>query len=642
MTFRRCLISVLASLLLLYPGGLGSLPRNGDSPAEPAPLTKEDILETLAGSKADFAPDESTELCLTLDTPSVFARVEQGASVDEALEAVAAEKQLLSERLNSIEGIEIIAGNHYLVNTLTVRVPTEAVNAVSSLPGVAQTSNSGGYTLPVLPASQEAEDGIAPLSSSQPTTGKGQIIAVIDTGIDLSHEAMTLDDPFSVKLTKESADALIESIGYGEYYNEKIPFYYNYADGSTVMLDENNQQHGMHVAGICAGNSSSLQGVAPQAQVLAMRVFGEDSESAPDYAVVAAIEDAVRLGADVINLSLGSSFGFSSLGSEPYQQAVAAAREQGVIVVAAAGNDGRSDVASVNGRAAYLLGEPLYDNATVNAPACYDGFLSVAAAKNEQELASFSSFGPAPDLSFAPFVTALGVNIQSSVNENGYDKKSGTSMATPAVSGAFAALAQSLTDRGLLPEGAQRAQILCAILLNTAKPITADSLIASIRGQGAGLIDLDAAVASTVTATAEDGRPVVELGNLHPTEQATVEIPLVIHNLGAQEIEYQISPQQVLTEETAVTSLYCRQLDGAWMDSSDAHIFLNPGETKTVVFTLHLPSTAQGYVEGVSSASRRRLARFDYSLSGICRRLAGPHGDDRGNICALSGDLLLP
>ena len=128
----------------------------------------------------------------------------------------------------------------------------------------------------------------------------------------------------------------------------------------------------MVVAGICAGNSSSLQGVAPQAQVLAMRVFGEDSESAPDYAVVAAIEDAVRLGADVINLSLGSSFGFSSLGSEPYQQAVAAAREQGVIVVAAAGNDGRSDVASVNGRAACWASRYMITRPSTPRPATMD------------------------------------------------------------------------------------------------------------------------------------------------------------------------------------------------------------------------------------------------------------------------------
>ena len=598
MRFRHSLTMLLAVLLLLGTVRTDYAVSVHTGNASQAALTQEDILSILTGSET-YAEDETIELCLTLDTPGAADRIEQGTDEAEAVQAVAYEQQALLEKLHaSFEGSELVASNGYLVNTLTVRVPAHAAAAADGLPGVANAARAGWYTLPVLPASEEAAAGstMQPLAQSQ--AGQGQVIAVIDTGIDLSHEAMALDDPSAVKLTREQAGALIESIGYGQYHSDKIPFYYNYADGSTAMLDQTNQQHGMHVAGICAGNSDTLQGIAPQAQILAMRVFGEGSQAAPDYAVVAAVEDAVRLGADVINLSLGSSFGFSSLGSEAYQEAVAAARERGILVVAAAGNDGRSDVVQANGRAAYVLGESLYDNATVSAPACYDGFVSVAAAKSAQELASFSSFGPAPDLSFSPFVTALGVNIASSLNANEYGSKSGTSMAAPAVSGAFAVLAQSLADRGMLPEGAQRADLLSAILMNTAQPIALGSRTISIRGQGAGLIDLDAATAATVTAVASDGRPVIELGHLYPDEQPTVEIALTLHNLGTQRVEYRVVSQPVLTEDTATTSLYCHSLDGALMEVSDALVSLDAGESKTVFFTLHLPATAKGYIEG--------------------------------------------
>lgn len=600
MRFRSCLAGMLAIFLTLFPAGAIEEPA-----ASGIGLHRVSNRQALLASRSAKAANrqtflpESSEFCLTLDSPGIAERLKQGEDALQADQTVVCAQQAVIHSVGALGGAQIVAQNSYLVNTITVRVPADQVNALHSLPGVAQITGTTRYTLPVLPAvSDMAQSPAASILAGTAQDGQGQVIAVIDTGIDLGHEAMTLSDPASAKLSEDDAATLIRSMGYGAYYSAKIPFYYNYADGNTAMRDETNDQHGMHVAGICAGNSAALQGAAPQAQILAMRVFGEGSDTAADYAIVAAIEDAVRLGADVINLSLGSSFGFSTLGSEPYQQAVKAAREHGVVIVAAAGNDGRSDVDASGGSAASVLGLSLADNATVSAPACYDGFFSVAAAKNNRELASFSSFGPAPDLSFAPFLTAPGMNIRSCVNDNQYASKSGTSMATPAVSGAFAALAQSLDAVGLLPEGQARVNRLHALLMNTAQPMTSQQKTVSVRGQGAGLLDLAAARDCRVTAISSNGLAAVELGEIDTTNNRSIEIPITLFNFGSAPVTYEAIQQPVLTEETGSASMTCQDLSKAQMEPPAGGVTLQSGETATVVFTLRLEAGTRGYVEG--------------------------------------------
>lgn len=586
MHLRRCLAVLLALLLSLSPVGSARSSTLALGQGEP--------LASLAP-----ATEQTVELCLTLDTPSVAQYLEQGESEPDAWQRVADAQQAVCQSLLAIQGSEVLAQNGYLVNALTVRIPSDEADALSTLPGVERVTYSQRYSLPALAEPQDAQ-ALLDSAASDPTAGEGQIIAVIDTGLDLTHMTMRLDDPSSAKLTEQEANVLVKALGYGAYYNAKIPFYYNYADGDTDVLDENNGQHGMHVAGICAGNSPTMKGVAPQAQILAMRVFGKDSDTAADYAVVAAIEDAVRLGADVINLSLGSAYGFSSLGSDPYQQALAAAEEQGVIIVAAAGNDGRSDVSTSRENGTYVLAdEALEDNATLSAPASYDGFFSVAACKTDAELAYFSSFGPAPDLSFAPHITAPGYNIRSSVNHNEYAKKSGTSMATPAVSGAFAALKASLEERGLLPEGAEGAERIRALLMNTALPMSDAGAPLSVRGQGAGLLQLDSALDARVTVVADDGQGAVELGQIDTTEERTISILLHLSNFGTETAVYRIPAQTVYTEETATQSTVCIPLDGAEMGiPAEDTVTLAAGERITLSFTLRLAAGTSGYVEG--------------------------------------------
>lgn len=106
--------------------------------------------------------------------------------------------------------------------------------------------------------------------------GEGMVIAVIDTGFDYTHKDFQTIDEENVKITKDLADNDIKNLGYGKYFSEKIPYGYNYADGNDEIKNED-QIHGMHVAGIALANGE-IKGVAPEAQLLAMRVADKNGQ----------------------------------------------------------------------------------------------------------------------------------------------------------------------------------------------------------------------------------------------------------------------------------------------------------------------------------------------------------------------------
>lgn len=182
--------------------------------------------------------------------------------------------------------------------------------------------------------------------------GEEMVIGVIDTGIDPSHKDMVLTDDSTGAITKSEVDGLLadESLENGKYFTAKVPFGYNYMDGNDEILDLGPEasMHGMHVAGTVAANGNEgksleenggVQGVAPEAQVLALKVFGNDPKYPSTYGdiYIKAIDDSIKLGADVINMSLGSTAGFVD-SSNPEQEAVARATENGILVSISAGN----------------------------------------------------------------------------------------------------------------------------------------------------------------------------------------------------------------------------------------------------------------------------------------------------------------
>ncbi|HEL1731868.1 TPA: S8 family serine peptidase [Streptococcus suis] len=215
--------------------------------------------------------------------------------------------------------------------------------------------------------------------------GEGTVVAIIDSGLDVDHDVLHISDLSTAKYKSEKEiEAAKEAAGitYGEWFNDKVVFGYNYVDVNTVLKEEDKRSHGMHVTSIATGNPTQpvagqlMYGLAPEAQVMFMRVFSDLKATTGAALYVKAIEDAVKLGADSINLSLGGANGSVVNMNENVTAAIEAARRAGVSVVIAAGNDGTFGSGHSNPSADYP------DYGLVGAPSTARDAISVASYNN--------------------------------------------------------------------------------------------------------------------------------------------------------------------------------------------------------------------------------------------------------------------
>lgn len=213
-----------------------------------------------------------------------------------------------------------------LLNGMSADVKFGDLEKLASTAGVKEVYLANYYDEPVVMPSMDSANDMTNITKVRGyDTGKGTVIAVIDTGITPGHEAFTAYDSMLNKaaISKEQAEAAIEKLGRGKYLSAKVPFSYDYYDKDNDATDDVSG-HGTHVSGIAAGcvlsddGGYEFAGSAPGAQILALKVFSSDpAESGTSSDVyLAALEDAYTLGADVINMSLGAQNGFVYDGSE--------------------------------------------------------------------------------------------------------------------------------------------------------------------------------------------------------------------------------------------------------------------------------------------------------------------------------------
>ena len=220
--------------------------------------------------------------------------------------------------------------------------------------------------------------------------GQGRVIAVLDSGLDPNHPVLRLTDNSQSKYkTKEDAEKAMKEAGidYGKWYSDKLPFAFNYNDWNDDIKQSGFKSHGMHVAGTAVGNPKEksgtgdyITGVAPEAQLIFMRVFSESKNSGTEsYIYTKAIEDAIKLGADTINLSLGSPAGSVMEVGDGLISALEVAKKAGVNIVAAAGNNAYFSKGGFD----YITPRAVNpDYGTVGRPSVSDDAISVANISN--------------------------------------------------------------------------------------------------------------------------------------------------------------------------------------------------------------------------------------------------------------------
>ncbi|MGN0168983.1 MAG: S8 family serine peptidase [Acetatifactor sp.] len=387
-----------------------------------------------------YAADEQVRVFIVLEDEAVIdAGYEMdGLSVND--DAMRLSSQIEKEQETVVEEIqkEALGGNRLdvrynfsiLTNAVSANVAYGDIEAIREVDGVAEV-----YIVPVYDVQETADPNTitaGDMVGSYATwnsgyTGAGQRIAIIDTGIDSDHPSFDGDafdyglaetaekEGVAVStydlLTKEEIGAVLSNLNASAMYsgldadklyvNDKIPFAFNYVDQNLDITHDNDGEgdHGTHVSGIAcanlyvpAGNNTyakqenGVVGIAPDAQLITMKVFGTGGGAyTDDY--MAAIEDAILLGADAINLSLGSSSAGESAASQAYiNEIMDKLCGSSVVVSISAGNAGAWSDSSLYG--ANIADDVNLD--TVGSPGSYTNAFTVASANNS------GYTGPAP------------------------------------------------------------------------------------------------------------------------------------------------------------------------------------------------------------------------------------------------------
>ena len=369
--------------------------------------------------------------------------------IGQAVESVRSEMTALSAKpvSPSEPDAPLTVRYHYNVafSGLALEVPYGALERIRELDGVRDAFVAQRYDVPedMTAAGAAVNDpsmyatketfGSAMTWETLGYTGQGMRIAVIDTGLDLDHPSFAASPELTEdSLTKEEIGGMLESLNaYARYSStsavkltadklyrsEKIPYAFNYVDsGLDVTHDHDNQgDHGTHVAGIAAANAlenNPVVGVAPDAQILVLKVFGVNGGAYNDD-VLAAVEDAIRLNADAINLSLGSPGGFTDE-SETVNEIYGKILESDVVVAIAAGNSSSAAAYNGFGNNLNLTEDP--DNGIVSSPGTYIGATCVASLENTRLMLNYLVAGEEKivfsDAGQIPFTSLSGKSLE--------------------------------------------------------------------------------------------------------------------------------------------------------------------------------------------------------------------------------------
>ena len=322
------------------------------------------------------------------------------AHQQEVDQAVSAAQALVVAAIGEEEGFQL--GFTYSIATVGFSVTTAYGNleTLKALEGVKSVYVSPTYEIP-----DSSQDSLSALTANSSNmigadilnelgyTGKGMRIAILDTGILVTHPSFGAlpDDALVDPMTRDSVQKIWDQLNAGQmtnalnlsYYNNKIPFVFNYDAGNfNVSNTYAGSDHGTHVAGIAAANrtdNSEVVGMAPDAQLVVMQVF-QQGGGASWATIMAALEDCVLLEVDTVNLSLGAAGGFYDP-DDQMLQTLSLFLDTDIQVLIASGNDTNNAYMNNWGYDMSLLENP--DIGLAGTPSTYSAALAVASVDND-------------------------------------------------------------------------------------------------------------------------------------------------------------------------------------------------------------------------------------------------------------------
>ena len=393
---KRWIASVLAAAMLLpcipTAGAVDAQskepPATGTSAYRPESL--KDSGPEVVQSEEEISPDEEVTAIIVLEKKiSPLARFQQKSIQNE-----------ISKNVLDGEKLEVLHSYTTVENGFAAVVPYGKLEEIRQLPGVA-----AAYAAPVFKVAPDMPTTMTELGGLENTSGyqgEGMVIAIVDSGLEISHPLFT-QAPTTPALAENDLENVLASknlkaeekkpgITASQVYKRaKVPFAFDYADNDLDVAPNGAGDHGTHVAGIAAANAdvvADVVGVAPQAQILAMKVFSSSGSNGATWAdILAAADDAVALGADVINMSLGSTCGFSTPeGDEGVAKVMQNIASSGVMLSISAGNEYSAALGTRIGKGHALTQNP--DYGTVASPSSYSEPLSIASVEKADSIDS--------------------------------------------------------------------------------------------------------------------------------------------------------------------------------------------------------------------------------------------------------------
>ena len=381
-----------ATLASPVPPGPSGVPDGGA-----AALPVGDIDTALTSKSGQSAPSSTGAEADPARVVGVIVQLEDGASREASIASI-------NEAVASLfPGASAQVEREYdnVLSGFALKAPVGALDAIRRTPGVqAAFLEREGRVSDV--ATPDAEGGIestqtggqdpANLSAhlmmhvdQVAQKGEGKVIAVIDTGVDMTHSAFTGELAGSPPLTPQKVAAMTSQLGEGKtgvYVSQKFPFAYDYADGDNDASPAKSPygSHGTHVAGIASGNADKIVGTAPNAQVIVAKVTRSEDDALLDSALLASLDDMLVLHPDVINLSLGWTAGMDNEADSVYATVYKKLQEAGITVNAASGNAFSTGYGNNSGKGLPYASDP--DSSVMDEPATYSSVVAVASVEN--------------------------------------------------------------------------------------------------------------------------------------------------------------------------------------------------------------------------------------------------------------------